>query len=187
MRNTSAALALSLALAPAFAADSFRFDPNHTRPMFEVGHMGFSTQHGRFGKAEGTAVIDTAARRGSIDFTVDARSIDMGTEEWNKHMRSEEFFDVERFPVMSFKSDRLLFVGDRVVGAEGRFTLHGVTRPLRIEVEHFRCGQNPMTKAQTCGADIAAQIKRSDFGMTKFIPLVADEVKIFVPVEAIQG
>ncbi len=178
------AAALASALAPALAADSYRFDPHHTRPLFEVKHMGLSTQHGRFGKADGSAVLDTVAKRGSVELTIDATSIDMGTDEWNKHMKSDEFFNVARFPAMTFKSDKLIFDGDRLVAAQGQFTLLGVTRPLRISVANFRCGQNPMTKQPTCGADISAQIKRSDFGMTKFLPAVGDDVKIFVPVEA---
>lgn len=188
MKNKLAAAVAALAFAvPAFAADSYRFDPHHTRPLFEVSHMGFSTQHGRFDRASGQVVLDAAAHTGSIDFSVDASSIDMGTDEWNKHMKSDEFFNVARFPVMTFKSDKLVFDGGRVVAAEGQFTLLGVTRPLRIAVANFRCGQNPMTKQPTCGADVSARIKRSDFGMTKFLPLVGDDVKIFVPVEATKG
>jgi polyisoprenoid-binding protein YceI len=186
MKKGFAAAALVMILAPALAAEGYRFDPHHTRPLFEVRHMGFSTQHGRFGKADGKVDIDTAAKRGSVDFTVDTASIDMGTDEWNQHMRSDEFFNVQKFPTMTFRSDRLLFDGDRVVGADGQFTLLGVTRPLHLDVADFRCAPNPMTKAQTCGADISARIRRSDFGMTKFIPLVGDEVKIFVPVEAVR-
>jgi polyisoprenoid-binding protein YceI len=187
MKNKLLAAALALVLLPAVAADSYRFDPHHTRPMFEVRHMGFSTQHGRFDRADGQIVLDPDVHTGSVDFTVDATSIDMGTEEWNKHMRSEEFFNVAQFPTMRFRSDKLIFDGDRVVGAEGQFTMLGVTRPLRVSVANFRCGPNPMTKQQTCGGDVSAEFKRSDFGMTKFLPLVGDEVRILVPVEATRG
>lgn len=184
MKNRFVAVVLACALAPAFAADGYRFDPNHTRPMFEVSHMGLSTQHGRFGKADGRAVLDTAAKKGSVDLVIDTASVDMGTDEWNKHMRSDEFFDTAKYPTITFRSDRLLFDGDRVVGAEGQFTLMGVTKPLRVSIEHFHCAPNPMTKVQTCGGDVRAQIKRSDFGMNKFLPMVGDEATIRVPFEA---
>lgn len=184
MKNLLVAIALATFSIAAGAADTYHFDPNHTRPMFEVSHMGFSTQHGRFDNVDGRVVLDLAVHRGSVDFVVDADSIDMGSAEWNTHMKSNEFFDAAEFPTISFKSDKLLFDGDRVIGADGQFTLHGVTRPLRVAVEHFRCAPNPMNKAPTCGADISAQIRRSDFGMTRFLPLVGDDVKIFVPVEA---
>lgn len=184
MKPAYVAFALAFSAAPAFAADSYRFDQSHTRPAFEVNHMGFSTQHGRFGKVDGKIVLDAANKRGSIDVIVYTASIDMGTDEWNKYMKSEEFFDAAKFPTMTFKSDKLTFEGGRVVGADGELTLLGVTRPVTLAVANFRCGHNAMTKTPTCGADIGATIKRSDFGMTKFLPLVGDDIRIFVPVEA---
>lgn len=184
MKNICAALVLACFAAAAFAADIYTFDPRHTRPLFEVNHMGFSTQHGRFGKAEGRVVIDMAARKGSVDLAIDTASIDMGTDEWNRHMTSDEFFDVGRFPAMTFRSDQLIFDGDRLTGADGSFTLLGVTQPLHIDIANFRCGTNPMNKAMTCGGDVQAAIKRSAFGMRKFLPLVGDDVKIAVPFEA---
>ena len=169
---------------PAFAADSYTIDPRHTRPLFEINHLGFSTQHGRFDKAAGKVVLDVAAKQGSIDLSIETASIDMGADDWNKHMKSEDFFNAEKFPAMTFKSDRLLFDGDKVVGAEGSFTLLGVTKPLKVAVANFRCAPHPMNKKPTCGADVSVTIKRSEFGMTKYVPAVADEVKISVPVEA---
>lgn len=183
MKKTLAALALLAAL-PAGAADSYSFDPRHTRPLFELNHLGFSTQHGRFGKAEGKVVLDVAAHKGSVELSIDAASIDMGADDWNKHMKSEDFFNVEKFPAITFKSDKLVFDGDKVVGAEGSFTLLGVTKTIKLAVANFRCAPHPMNKKPTCGGDIGTTIKRSDFGMTKYLPAVADEVRIVVPVEA---
>lgn len=185
MKKTLTAMALAATIAlPAFAADSYSFDPRHTRPLFEINHLGFSTQHGRFDKAAGKVVLDIAAQTGSIDLAIDTASIDMGADDWNKHLKSEDFFNVEKFPTMTFTSDKLIFDGDKVVGAAGSFTLLGVTKPLKIVVANFHCGPHPMTKKPACGADVTATIKRSDFGMTKFLPAVGDEVKIIVPVEA---
>ena len=187
MKKTFCAIALAAAFAaPALAADSYSLDPRHTRPLFEINHLGFSTQHGRFDKAAGKVVIDTAAKTGSIDLSIDTASIDMGADDWNKHMKSEDFFNAEKFPAMTFKSDKLLFEGDKVIGAEGNFTLLGVTKPLKIIVAGFRCAPHPMNKKPTCGGDVTATIKRSDFGMTKYVPAVADEVRIIVPVEAMK-
>jgi polyisoprenoid-binding protein YceI len=184
MKNIAALVLAGFAASALAAAEVYTFDPNHTRPLFQVGHMSFSTQHGRFDKAQGKVVIDTQAHQGSMELTIDAGSIDMGTDEWNRHMKSDEFFAVDRFPTISFKSNRLVFDGDKVTGADGDFTLLGVTKPLHVELTNFRCGTNAMTKAPTCGGDAHAQFNRSDFGMTKFIPLVGDEVTILVPFEA---
>ncbi len=185
MKKYLASLALSTALVvPAFAADSYTIDVKHTFPVFEVNHLGFSTQRGRFDNTSGKITLDLAGKSGSVDLTVDTTSLDMGFDTWKQHLSAEGFFNTEKFPTMTFKSNKLIFEGDKVVAAEGSFTLLGVTKPLRLTVSNFRCGLNPMSKKAMCGADIAATIHRSDFGMTKFLPAVGDEVKITSPVEA---
>ena len=83
-----------------------------------------------------------------------------------------------------FESVELIFDGNKVVAAEGHFTMIGVTKPLRVTVNGFRCGSNPVNKKPMCAGDVTATVKRSDFGLTKYIPAVSDEVKISVPVEA---
>ena len=187
MKKLPAVLALSAALAaPAFAADSYTIDPNHTYPVFEVSHFGFSTQRGRFNKSSGKITLDLAAKKGSVDLTIDTASLDMGSDTWDKHMAADGFFNAEKFPAMTFKSEKLVFDGDKVVAAEGSFTLLGVAKPLRLAVNNFRCAPNPMSKKAMCGADVSATLKRSDFGMTKYVPAISDEVKISSPVEAIR-
>ncbi len=179
-----AAALIALSAAPALHADSFTIDPEYTIPEFEVGHLGFTTQRGRFNRAEGTIQLDLAAHTGSVEFTVHTDSLDMGSKAWTVHVRSEGLFNVEKFPTMTFKSDRLLFQGDKVVGAEGQFTLLGITRPLTVTVESFACGPNPLNQRYMCAGDVSATVKRSEFGMTKYIPTVSDEIRISVPVEA---
>jgi polyisoprenoid-binding protein YceI len=185
MKKPLTALALAAALAtPAFAADSYTFDPNHTFPVFEVNHLGFSTQRGRFNKTAGQVTLDLAAKTGSVILTIDTRSLDMGFAAWNTHVSEDGFFNVEKYPTMTFKSDKLVFEGNKVVAAEGQFTLLGVTKPLTVTVNGFQCATNPMNKKPLCAGDVTATIKRSDFGMTKFLPAVGDDIKIYVPVEA---
>ena len=177
------ALVLSLTL-PAVAADTFTMDPDYTVPTFEVGHLGFTTQRGRFDKTEGKIGLDFAAKAGSVVFTVYTSSLDMGSRAWTVHVSSPGLFNIETYPTMSFKSDKLVFDGDKVVAAEGNFTLLGVTKPLTVKVNHFACADNPINKRFMCAGDITTTIKRSDFGMTKYIPTVSDEIRISVPVEA---
>ncbi len=173
-----------LLAAPAFSAETYTFDPEYTIPVFEVGHLGFTTQRGRFDKAEGKAVLDFGAKKGSVEFTVFTSSLDMGSRAWTVHVSSEGLFNIEKYPTITFKSDRLLFDNDKVVAAEGQFTLLGVTKPLKVTVNRFACTTNPLNKKFMCAGDITATIKRSDFGMTKYIPTVSDDIKINVPVEA---
>lgn len=186
VRSSIAAAVVFSVCAGAWAApETFTIDPNHTYPMFEVSHFGISTQRGRFDKTSGKVVLDRVARRGSIDLTIDASSVSMGFEEWNEHVRREGLFHTDKYPVITFKSNKLIFEGDKPVAAEGEFTLLGVTRPLRLKVANFACTEHPLSKKPYCGAEVSAQIKRSDFGMTKGIPMVGDEVRLVSPVEAL--
>lgn len=185
MKKYLAACALSAALVtPAFSADTYTMDPEYTIPTFEVQHLGFTTQRGRFDKSEGKVMLDFAAKKGLVEFTVFTNSLDMGSQAWTIHVSSPGLFDVEQYPTMTFKSDNLTFDGNKVVAASGQFTLLGVTKPLKVTVDHFTCGINPTNKKAMCAGNIAATIKRSEFGMTKYIPTVSDEININVPVEA---
>jgi len=170
---------------PACAAESYTIDPAHTWPVFEVNHLGFSTQRGRFNRTSGKITLDTAAQKGSVDLTIETASLDMGMDNWDEQMKSVGFFNVTQYPTMRFVSDKLIFDGDRVVAAEGKLTLLGTTRQLTLTVSNFRCAPHPLTRKKTCGADISTTIQRMQFGMAKFIPLISDEVKISSPVEAI--
>ena len=181
-------IAISTAIAvPALAADQYTIDERHTFPVFEVSHLGFSTQRGRFNKTSGKITLDRAAKKGNIEVNVDTRSIDMGFEEWNKHMRDAKFFNVEKHPTMRFVSTKLIFDGDKLVGANGQFTLLGVTHPLDLKISGFSCALNPLSKKPTCGADISATIKRSEYGMSAYVPAVGDDIKIYSAIEAIKN
>lgn len=173
-----------LLAAPAYTADSYTIDPQHTWPMFEVNHLGFSTQRGRFDKTSGKVTLDIAAKKGSVDLTIETGSIDMGFEKWNEHLRDGDFFNAVIFPTMRFTSDKFIFDGDKPVAAEGRLTLLSVTKPVTLTISDFKCGSHPMLHKSMCGANVSTTIKRSDFGMIRFIPLVSDEVKIYSPIEA---
>jgi polyisoprenoid-binding protein YceI len=171
---------------PATAADSYTVDPGHTYPYFEINHLGFSTMHGRFGATNGRIVLDPAGRTGSIDITIDASSIDTGHAKRDTHLRSEEFFNVGKYPTLSYKATRLKFNGDKLTGADGELTLLGVAKPVSLTVSSFHCGPHPMNKKQMCGANATASIKRSDFGLSAYVPAVGDEVKISIEVEAVR-
>ncbi len=184
MHKLSVILIATMLAVPAQAVDTYTIDPTHTWPMFEVNHLGYSTQRGRFDKTSGKIMLDIAAKTGSVDITIDAASLDMGFAKWNDHMKSEEFFHVVQYPTIRFTSDKLIFDGDKVVGAEGKFTLLDTTRPLTLRVDNFHCAPHPMTRKMHCGADVSATISRTQFGMAKFVPMVGDEVKLLSPIEA---
>lgn len=170
----------------ALAADSYTLDPGHTFPRFEINHFGFSTHHGQFNKTTGKLVLDRAAKTGSVEIKVDTASISTGDPALEKHLRSDDFFNVQKFPTMTFKSKSLKFNGDVPAAAEGELTLLGVTRPLKLTISHVRCAPHPMLKKEDCGAEVTGTLKRSDFGMKAYIPAVGDEVTLRIQVEALK-
>ena len=169
---------------PVLNIETYTIDPDHTMPVFKVNHLGLSTQLGRFDKTSGTAVLDIKNKAGTVEWTVQANSINMGQTKWNDHLKSDDFFNVEKFPTITFKSDKMIFQDYKLVAAEGTLTLLGVTKPLRLTIHHFTCGKNPMNNRPMCAADVEANLKRSDFGMDKYVPALGDEIKVLVPVEA---
>jgi polyisoprenoid-binding protein YceI len=161
-------------------------DKNHTFPRFSYSHLGFSTQLSRFDRTSGTVVFDSVAKTGSVDVTIDTASVDTGVPLLNEHLQGKEFFDTARFPTATFKSTKMLFKGDTPVAVPGELTLKGITRPLTLRIESFKCMPHPMLKRPACGADATAQVRRSDFGMGKYAPFVGDEVTLSIAVEAAQ-
>jgi polyisoprenoid-binding protein YceI len=181
------AMAAVLVALPALAeTETYTVDPNHTFPMYEIGHLGTSIQRGRFNKSSGKVTLDPVARTGSADITIDVGSISTGVEKLDKHLASEDFFDVAKFPQMTFKGERFEFDGDKVRSASGTLTLHGVSQPVTLLASYFNCAPHPITKKKVCGADFIAKIKRSDFGIKYGIPALADNVLLRVNVEAVK-
>ena len=188
-RHTLAAVALGAAIttAPAFAQDVYVLDPDHTIPMYEVTHLGFSQQRGSFTKAAGKVTLDRSARKGAIEVIIQTASVTTGAARLVPNLKAEDFFNVEKFPTMTYKSADLVFDGDNVVGANGELTLLGVTRPVSLTVTGFKCGPHPFNKKPMCGAEATATIKRSEFGMKYGIPTATgDDVKIIIPIEAVR-
>ncbi|NMG73518.1 YceI family protein [Aromatoleum diolicum] len=179
-------LAASFA-APALAApETFGIDGSHTFPRFEYGHFGYSTQQSRFNKTTGTITLDRAAKTGSVDVTIDTKSVDTGFPMFDGHIQGEDFFHTERYPTITFKSTKVSFDGDKLASVDGNLTIKGVTKPVTLAVSSFHCMEHPMAKKEACGANASTVIKRSEFGAGKFAPYVGDDVKLVIAVEAIK-
>lgn len=187
----SAALICLLAAASssAFAESAtYNIDPNHTYPSFEADHFGTSFWRGKFNKSSGTVVLDRAAHTGSVNITVDTSSVDFGLDKMNEHARGKDLFNVAKYPTATFKSTAVKFDGDKPVTVEGEFTLLGVSKPLTLTLNTFKCIQHPMLKREVCGADASAQFNRDDYGMTYGMSIgFSPVVNLAIQVEAIKA
>lgn len=183
----AAALAAFAAALPAAAAvETYTIDPNHTFPSFEIGHFGYSIQRGRFNKTSGKVTLDSAARTGTVDVTMETASINTGHPKLEEHIRSEDFLDAAKYPALTFKGTGFLFDGEQIKSVTGDLTMKGQAHPVTLEAQQFRCAPHPMTKKQVCGGEFVAKIKRSEWGITKYVPVLADEMLLRINVEAIR-
>ena len=181
----------TLPLTAAAAPENYTFDPYHTFVNFAVDHLGMSTLFGRFNKTVGKMVVDPAAKTGSLEITVETASVDTGDGDKggrprsrDEHLRLADFFNSAEFPRMTYKSTGVKFSGDNPAELEGQATLLGVTRPVNLKVDRWKCGAHPFSKKAMCGGNASGAIKRSDFGMKFGAPALGDEVKLTIEFEA---
>jgi polyisoprenoid-binding protein YceI len=153
--------------ASAFAAPvTYTLDPAHTYPSFEADHFGgLSVWRGKFDSTSGTVVYDKEAKAGSIEVTVDMNTIDFGMAKLNEHAKSAQIFDVAKYPIATYSGKFTKFNGATPTEAQGTLTMHGVTKPVSLMINSFKCMQNPMSKKEVCGADVSATFNRADFGV----------------------
>jgi polyisoprenoid-binding protein YceI len=185
MKSALVVLGWTLAASgPALAAPT-TFIPNadHTFVRFSYDHLGFSTQESRFNKTTGTVTLDAAAKTGSVDLVIDTKSVDTGSDLFNGHIQGADFLDTAQYPTATFRSNSVKFDGDKPVSVTGELTLKGVTKPVTLSVTSFKHAPN-MMKKDGIGANATATIKRSDFQMTKYVPMVGDEVTLTIAIEA---
>jgi polyisoprenoid-binding protein YceI len=153
--------------ASAYAAPvTYTLDPNHTYPSFEADHFGgLSVWRGKFNSSSGKVVLDKDAKAGSIDVTVDMSSVNFGQPKLDEHAKSAEMFDTAKFPTATYSGKFTKFDGAAPTEAQGTLTMHGVTKPVTLVIDSFKCMQNPMSKKEVCGANATATINRADFGV----------------------
>jgi polyisoprenoid-binding protein YceI len=187
----AALVAVCLSPLAAPAADSYAIDPYHSFVYFEVDHLGMSRIRGRFDKTAGKITLDHAAKTGSLDVAIQTASLSTGDSDKgsrprsrDEHLRSPDFFNVAEFPTLTYKSTKVVFKGDQPATIEGNLTLLGVTKPVVLNVDRWKCGPNPASKREMCGGTASGTMKRSDFGMKFAIPNVGDELALWVGFEA---
>ena len=182
-----AALPLAPALAQSEAttdpaqveSGTYAIDPQHTQVLFGVSHMGFTTYYGRFSDASGKlnlSVKDPAAS--SLQVQVPVSTVSTQSEKLTGELKDPDWFNAEKFPTISFTSTSVQRTGADTAQVTGNLTLHGVTKPVVLAVRFMGAGVNPIVKKYTVGFSATGMIRRSDFGMTTYVPLIGDQVEL---------
>lgn len=187
------ALVLALALTPSLAAHAqsaapstppsgvYAIEPHHTQVLFGISHMGFSTFYGTFSGATGSLILDAANPAASqLEVSVPTASVTTINATLNDELRSADWLDAAAFPAMTFRSTKITMTGPGTAEVIGDLTLHGVTHSETLQAKLTTPGVNPMNKAYTIGFDVGGHIKRSDFGVSKYVPVIGDDVELII-------
>lgn len=162
----AAVAALGCAMAAQAAPVNYDVDPSHSYPSFEADHLGgLSVWRGKFNKTAGKIVMDRVAGTGGVDIVVDMDSVDFGMDQMNAVARGQQLFEVDKFPNARFRGQLVDFVDGAPSKVVGEFTLHGVTKPMTLEIRQFKCMPHPLHKRELCGADAHATFQRDAFGL----------------------
>ena len=189
MRITAFASALLFTglATPALAAPvTYVVEPGHTYPSFKAQHMGISFWRGKFNKNSGTVVLDREAKTGTVDITIDATSVDFGHDKMNEHAMKEDFFNTAKYPTITYKGT-IKFEDGQPDEVDGQLTMLGVTKPVKLDIESFKCIEHKFYKKEVCGADAEGEFNRWDFGMKYGAPTLDDgKAKIEIQIEALK-
>ena len=170
-------------------ATTYTLEPNYTQGVFRWDHLGFSSPAAQFAQGQGTLEFDRAApNRSSVQVTIPLSTLSTGVPDLDEDFRSPSFFDTTRFPVATFKSTRVeQGAGMDRLEVTGELSLHGVTRAVTLEVTIVKIGTNARTGVPTIGFDAMTTLKRSDFGLGKYVPQVSDAIQMHLTVQAAEA
>ena len=178
------ALAAFAFTANAFAA-VYSIDPGHTQVEFTYNHFGFSNITGRFDQVNGEFELDTAdLAKSRISIEIPISSLSTGVGKLDQHLLGPDFFDAAKYPTATFKSKSVHVVDVGKLHVSGDLTIHGVTKPVTLDVKVNKIGDHPMKKIPAAGFDASTRIKRSEFGVGAYVPMVSDDVEIHITLEA---
>lgn len=180
----------ALALFPGAASaqiEKYSFDKEHTQIFFTVSHLGFSHSTGSFQEFDGGFTFNKGQpQKSSANVVIKTDSIEMNDGAWNEHLKSKDFFNVAKFPTMTFKSKGIELTGEKTANITGDLTLLGVTKPITLATVFNKADKHPFGDKYMAGFSATAHVKRSAFGMTYGLPLVGDDVLIRIEVEGVR-
>jgi polyisoprenoid-binding protein YceI len=187
MKRLALAAALALLAASAVAAPvTYKIDPNHTQVLARWSHFGFSHPVANFGEAQGTIVYNADdVSASSVEVTLPLSGLTSFVPAFDRHLRSADFFEAEKYPEVTFRSTRVEAAGDNALKVTGDLTIKGITKPVLLDVQLNRAGEQPMAKRPAIGFDATTTVKRTDFDLGKYAPNVSDEVTLQITTEAV--
>ena len=160
-------------------AGTYAIDPQHTQVLFSVSHMGFTTYYGRFSDASGTLDLSTETPdASSLEVKVPTGTVSTTSDKLNEELKGDQWFDAQKYPEITFKSVKVTRTGPDTAQVTGNLTMHGVTKPVTLAVRFVGAGTNPLDKKYTVGFRATGTIRRSDFGVKTYVPLIGDEVEL---------
>ena len=182
------ATALAMAASAAAQAATWQIDPNHTAAQFSVRHLGVSTVRGAFTKVSGSAQYDPAdPSKDTLEATIDANSVDTRVEMRDNDLRSARFFDVQKYPTITFHSKQTKVASPGKLQMKGDLTIHGVTKEVVLEVDGPTAPiKDPMGKGLRMGASATTKVNRQDFAVSALPGAIGDDITITIDVELIQ-
>lgn len=166
------------------AADKYSIDPMHSYVLWHINHFDFSNPSGKW-MAEGTLEFDNQnLQKSKVNVTIKIADIITGLKDLDQHLMGKLFFDVKNYPAATFVSDKINLVDMKIKYVHGLLTVHGVTKPITLNVKLNKMGLNPVNDRETVGFSADTILKRSDFGITTMLPGIGDDVKIEIEIEA---
>jgi polyisoprenoid-binding protein YceI len=175
---------LGAALSAQAAPVTYQLDPSHTMVLFSWNHFGYSNPTADIGISKGTLVFDEQnPSQATVSVTMPLSALDTHVTALDKHLKQPDFFNADKYPTMTFKSTNVQALGDNKFKVTGDLTAHGVTKSVVLDATLNKVGPHPMTKAQAIGFDATGTLKRSDFGMGAYVPMVSDEIQLHITTE----
>jgi polyisoprenoid-binding protein YceI len=160
---------------------TYTVEPYHTQVLFSVDHMGFSNFSGNFSGVSGTAVLAPKhPATMSVSVTVPVASVSTTVPKLTEELKEADWLDAAKFPTMIFRSTKVTETGPKTADIEGTLTLHGVTKPFTLHATFIGAGVNILDKKETAGFALTGTVKRSAFGVSKYVPLISDEVTLTI-------
>ncbi len=186
MRKTLLVAALLAFAGSAFAAPvSYKLDPNHTNVLASWNHFGFSNPSVGFSQVEGTLVYDAdKVSASSVEVSLPINGLWAFSALFNEHLNSADWFDSAQFPTATFKSTKVEAAGKGKLKVTGDLTIRGITKPVVLDATLNKAAEHPLGKRAAIGFNATTTVKRSDFGLAKYVPNVSDEVQIRITTEA---